>query len=347
MDHVPSPAGVTELQEYEVLHLVKPEHEFEDQDFEQFPAIKDFVLSRNEGEKEVCLKPIEPDKFVSFEDVASFFQSWLYFGLLRSTAKALILPTSCQELIQENADGIKVVSSQVLPEMIWRFASFELDNPEDKALFNARRAGLLTLQANLATAQAIVSAAQTRGNKVFTNMHLESAQWEIANKMLMSVYCLLELLHGVLRINHVPAMVPFRTNAWLEMKLAKTGWCQNAIALKNHMLRSPASMIYLSKLAPPYLDGHEGCTQQKCQRSNIRASSYVRQHSEKCDQTTCVDVIFEDEPENTERARHISGVVERGHIPVVIADLRNADRFQVMSSSEVPCYVAISHVWSE
>lgn len=176
MDHVPSPAGVTDLQGYEVFHLVKPEHEFEDQDFAQFPAIKGFVFSRNEGEKEAYLKPIEPNKFVSFEDVASIFQSWLYFGLLRSTAKALILPTSCQGLIQENVDGIKVVSSQALPEMIWRFASFELDNPEDKALFNARRAGLLTLQANLATAQVVVSAAQARENKVFTNMHLEFAQ---------------------------------------------------------------------------------------------------------------------------------------------------------------------------
>ena len=347
MDHIPLPLGA-HSEDDEVPYLVKTEHRYDGQGFEGFLARKGFTICREYGESTTYVGRLQSDGDVSFDHAASLIQSWLYFGILQETAKALHFSISFDNFVKTKANGAKIINSQALTGVISQFALFELDQVEDQALFEARRAGLLILQANLAIAQPVFSDSEARETKLFTNHQLVHDQWQQGSKILLSICCLAELLHAVLKVNHVPAMVPCHSQLYLDQRMEKSGWCQNAIALKKELLTSPACIYFLSRLTPPYPDGHVGCTPQRCERSNIKSESYIRQHSDNCVRASCVDVIAEDTPGDEVRHCRISTLVDQGYTPVVNLDFgKEGPIIQVHPSTNVPRYVAISHVWSE
>ena len=129
--------------------------------------------------------------------------------------------------------------------------------------------------------------------------------------------------------------------------MKKSGWCQNCHSTQKRAADlAPTCVCFLSHLTPPHPMGHSGCTPQRCQRSNIEDSSYVRQHSPSCERARCVEVIAEDSPAIAKRQRRISSLLDLGHTPVVNLHFsKEGPIIQINASTSVPRYVAISHVW--
>jgi hypothetical protein len=100
----------------------------------------------------------------------------------------------------------------------------------------------LKLQQNLSAVQKVYFSAENLLNSLDTERASaeEVRIWEKASLVLLSLSCLAEYLHGVLKINHIPAMKPFGSQDFLQRRLRASGWCVQEIALMKARLRSPS-----------------------------------------------------------------------------------------------------------
>jgi hypothetical protein len=345
MDHIPHPLHPTRHHD-EVPYQVRDLHRYDAAGFGGFPAHHGFTISLRPGP--YLKKSDGNEEDVSFEDACSLIQAWLYFGLLEATAKDLEMPFSSELFIRSGDEGVRWVNSHSLPHVIGQFALFELDEPLNKPLFEARRAGLISLQDNLSIVQSFILHCESRDRAVFAQDGLNDEQAEVACKILLSITCLAENLNNVLKVNHIPAINPYGSQFLPRKRLEQSGWCQNAVAHFESQLTSPACLYFLGNMAPATVDGHVGCTPARCGRANLDESLYIREHAAACERNQCIDVVLEDCLDSPENDRAVSRLVNLQKIPVVT--LRTGQKnplIRVVASTDCSQYVAISHVWSE
>ena len=294
---------------------------------------------------------------VAFEDACSFLQSWLFFGLLESTGTGLLNPVDVDVFVKGGAEGERYISTAALPEVILRWALIELDDPYDRETFYAYRFGLLALRDQLGMLTSVKLHCEDRGRAMFHDVELDDAQFDIASKVLQSIYCLAETLNTLLMLNGINAPMPVGMTPSTRERMKHSGYCSAAIAHIETSINSPSCLYFISNIKSAWLEGHGGCSSSICNRSTLDDDSYIRAHTADCDPEHCDDICVEDFRAQAEDERPVSRILQDNEIPVMSVDcttpsatirvLSTSNKTVDVESKSVIPYVAISHVWSE
>ncbi|MCJ1293247.1 hypothetical protein MMC34_004801 [Xylographa carneopallida] len=260
------------------------------------------------------------------DELESFFQTWLFFGLIHEILGGLCISDNFIQLSKDTRD--KFVSTSKLSALIETWVAHVLDGRPSttyehvaeclRVVFATLRAAGLTFDQRLKLS--IVS----------TGEIFEYA----ANKAYQ--------IENLVTDNRCPAgwVSLIDKSSWTATMRA-AGWCPSQISLVEGGAIAAQSLYYFSSLSQPANPGRHGsCTEIKCTAYQNNLEEYATQHyTSDCEcEELSVDVTATDP------------VLVDGRLPLlrivpsqVLAELR----LEVVPSEPSSRYVALSHVWAD
>ncbi len=258
------------------------------------------------------------------EELESFFQTWLFFGLVHEILGDLCSPQDFIRASQEVPD--KVMSTSNLISIIETWIS-KVINGDIVATYD-----------HLAECLRVTFAALLAVNPAFD----QRIQLSIAS----TGEVLESAVNKAFRIGVMDNKCPVAWSKlideapWTESMRA-AGWCPSQMFILCQGALSIQSLYYITALRQPESPSrHQSCSKQKCTAYQNNRERYTTQHC--IDDCKCADLSV-----NTGA---LEDTLMKGQIPLLrvikgqsIADLR----LEILSSQPDSQYVALSHVWAD
>ena len=266
-------------------------------------------------------------------DLESFFQTWLFFGLLAELLAGLFSHDSF--VSKSERDGSPIISTKQLQSLTeQRFESVRtLDKPAQKKIYvHAVRCIDLTTRILPVAASDFDCAVR---NSIASVTELLGSAVDKAHKGTFS--------------DAVSCKRPFTHNFYSEeMKVAMVAanWCPNDITRLTDKFTSTQLLYFLSKMKkPPSVASHRDCTTKCCLAHPVSLSQHRTRHCEACsNENTCADISIDHRP--------VVNILRSGALPLLrITSQKNEPNRVTLelcsSGTDTAHYVAISHVWAD
>ncbi len=266
-------------------------------------------------------------------DLESFFQTWLFFGLLAELLAGLY---SREKFVSKSErDGSPIISTKQLQSLTEQRFEFvrTLDKPAQKKIYvhavqcidlTTRILPVAAPDFDCAVKNSIASVAELLGNAI-----------DKANKGTFS--------------DAVGCKRPFTRNFYSEeMKVAMVAanWCPNDITRLTDKFTSTQLLYFFSKMKkPPNVASHRDCTAKCCLAHPISLSQHRTHHCEACsNESTCADISVDHRP--------VVDILRSGALPLLRITSQENEPNRVTlelcsSGTDSAHYVAISHVWAD
>ncbi|KAF2493286.1 hypothetical protein BU16DRAFT_75751 [Lophium mytilinum] len=311
-------------------------------------------------------------KTANNEQIASFLQTWLYFGLLSETLGEWS-PGLHKRFIAEGKSGQKRLSTQYLEQTVVDWSGLLAEIPlgmswKSRLLLYSRQ--ITRALKKLLRLLGLPMQPDTRREDLEKDLDRFRACLQTTQSLIFhfyrhrkryhdsEVYQLLALMELAMFLtltwnniySHVTGKLPEGllalqngksiTNVFLTKHMRKKNWCPSDIA--RIMGDSPSSTIwYYANMTPPRkkLD-HKGCSEVFCKRTQIDMNeNYQLSHTGPGCNCQLVYADF----------KQLKGILNYGDIPVLKRERDSSidqSKVTALSSSNNP-YVAISHIWAE
>lgn len=322
MDHLPRPRGIKEpLIEIPLMEYIP----YDFLGFESFPLRKGFV-------KDGSFDDSRP-----YSELASFVQSWLYFGLLSEVLEIRVTPECFTAVLAANEPEKALLCSTRLTTLIDDWQKQLRDMGVQRCDEKLRHVGHTIELAIRGSSQCDFNT--TRDSEQYAAVTLSV---KLLVSTLVHVYNSLwpERQFSVQDARLVP--LPSSTStpspaAWLLMRrMSQANWCPQAVrricASYNY-----ATACYLSQLPRLRRADHSACTDSNCLAYNTNEQVYEPKHTTAGCQCSHIAVDIE----------RVVKVIQSGGIPLIRlkpAGLGKLD-ISVSASSDRKAYEVISHVW--
>ena len=268
-----------------------------------------------------------------FPTPTSFFQTWLFFGLI---AEVLGDHFNHESFVSKSEyDGSLILSTKELVSLTaQRFESVTaLDKPTQKSIY-------------LGAAQCVD----------LTLMTLLSATSDFNCAVKNSIASVAELLGSAVDRAHlglfpdaVRCKTPFTANFYSnEMKTAMiaANWCPSDITRVTDKFTSTQSLYFFSKMKKPEsVANHRACTTNHCLAYSTSLPQHKTRHCMSCtNESACEDITI--------NIRLLDDILRSGALPLLQITSKDNEPSKVTvellsSKIENARYVAISHVWAD
>lgn len=260
------------------------------------------------------------------DELESFFQTWLFFGLLHEILGDLCSPQDFIRAAQEAPDKVISTSSLVSVTEAW--------------ISRVINGELVTTYEHLAECLRVTHAALRAVNQAFD----QRIKVSIASTGELLAFAVNKAFHieNMARDNKCPAswLSLIGEVPWTEIMRA-AGWCPSQISILCQGALFIQSLYYFTALRQPESPSrHQSCFKQKCVAYQNNLEKYTTQHSSsvcKCEELSVDDGAVED-------------VLLKGQIPLLriipgqsLSDLS----LEIIPSQTGSQYVALSHVWAD
>ena len=251
-------------------------------------------------------------KSLDGEGVLKLVQNWLFFGVL---VEVLGLPPDLSRFKQENDEGRSVVYTKGLPRMCNEFRAQVPAWLEDEDRGRVRR---------------IITEAQEIVDKLCA-----MNTWTLdRQKVVLSIILLFNLVRDFWDLEFASSLKGYLE--FLESRMIDDGWCKTDIERFRYGLE-PEKVYFLSMMDPPSpAADHRLCKGHRCSLNQMDWSKYKTKHThEACN---CAHVAASQD--------EMYSILRSDEIPLLLWSSETAT-LKIVSSSQYPKYVAISHVWSD
>jgi hypothetical protein len=268
------------------------------------------------------------------EDVESFLQTWLVFGLICETCRLTKIAFQQKDFLRNDSEGRSYVTMRALLDYIPRWeAAFQSLAVEE---------AVCILEALEACVKVVATFAYRHIYKtgIFAQRCFVSPEVGLLIQVVGRIS-----QHMITGVRREKDALPAPTYYWWPMKLIESrfvarGWCP--FAAEKFQQKFPIDTQYFASLLPLSMTGatHRSCTGMACAINNIKDRTYVTRHqSEACDCTFInvdIDAMCDilDGPGNEVPLLSFQNVVGA-----------NAISPKVKPAGDMCSYVAISHVW--
>ena len=267
-------------------------------------------------------------------DLESFFQTWLFFGLLAELLAELFNHASF--VSESDRDRSRVISTKRLQSLTEQRLDWvrTLDKPRQKEIYlHAIQCIDLTLKIlpvaaadfNRTVKNSIVSVAELVGNAI-DKAHLGTFPDGTRCRRPSNRYFYSEEINA--------AMVA-------------ANWCPNDIKRLTDKFTSTQLLYFFSRMKkPPTVADHRDCNAESCLAHSICLSQHRTRHCEACtDESTCQDVFIDD-------YWRVVEILRSGKLPLLRITSQENEPSKVTielssSGTDTAQYVAISHVWAD
>ena len=279
--------------------------------------------------------------------VETFFQTWLYFGLLICTFRTVGIPVNTADFIRTCSKGNKIITTQRLPQYLqrWRDQYRSAKVGEDRDTKNEHWPNILKM----------LQKAHDYADRYCNDYSQRFAQLAsvpnpgsrpISPQVSLSIIALGQAITSaatnIYNISQSSLQMPWGTSSLLRQRLHDIGWCTKDISILSDPRETPIdAQYYLSTV--PYSRAsidHVRCTKSVCSGEQVHTDHYITQHVNKACQCASLEID-----------KSSLSILRRGGIPLVsfrTHDLQEAPAIEVMEynsqSSVSDKYVAISHV---
>ena len=260
------------------------------------------------------------------DELESFFQTWLFFGLLHEILGDLCSPQDFIQVSQEASD--KVISTSKLISITETWIS-RVINGETSTTYE-----------HLAECLRVTYAALRAVNPAFD----QRIKLSIASTGELLAFAVNKAFHieDIARDNKCPS-------SWLSLidevpwteSMRAAGWCPSQIFILCEGALFIQSLYYFTALRQPDSPSrHQSCSKQKCVAYQNNLEKYTTQHSSS--DCKCEELSVDD--------RAVENVLLKGQIPLLriipgesLSDLS----LEIVPSQTGSQYVALSHVWAD
>ncbi|KAL9071181.1 MAG: hypothetical protein Q9161_004358 [Pseudevernia consocians] len=266
-------------------------------------------------------------------DLESFFQTWLFFGLLAELLAELF--NHDRFMSKSERDGSPVISTkQLQPLTEQRFESLKaLNKPMQKGIY------LHAVQCIDLTTRILPVAAPDFKSAVKTSIaSVVELLGDAIDKAIKGTFS------DAVRCERL-----FTRNFYSEeMKFAMVAanWCPNDITRLTDKFTSTQLLYFFSKMKkPPSIASHRDCTTKFCLVHPISLSQHRTHHRETCNnESTCRDISIDHRP--------VLDILRSGALPLLRISNKENEPSKVTielcnSRTNTAHYVAISHVWAD
>ena len=272
----------------------------------------------------------------TYEETASFLQTWLYFGLVSSV---IPMTVKMNDFLHKTEAGRSIVTSKYLPRYIhsWHERAKECSSEQrlerhttiNKILEHAFRVIMIYCDIS----------AREQENVTPSFAPLES-RWPLSPEIASSIMVLADSL-GMATFSIYE--MPLSYSSWgisqlLVDRMLDAGWCPNVMSI----LRSTGQtqpLYYASTLGSPRIrKDHTLCSRYICAADQINSETYATKH-----RTEACPCSFVEAP-----VTQIAEVIERGGLPLVFCKESNGvltlEVYEQRKDTNATAYIAISHV---
>ncbi|KAL8789783.1 MAG: hypothetical protein Q9195_006675 [Heterodermia aff. obscurata] len=277
------------------------------------------------------------------EEITSFLQSWLYFGLLTEIFKLVGVAFDADHFVVVSDSRTTLVTTALLPVLIDQWAGDQLGKHISVQVqyFQAVTAVLQqsTQLANLMLSNGLI----TYGKVLFED-------YPPSRTVVQSILCLVDTFENARKKIWPfwqnfpdPAASSSRTPSLGRLTLpreyfAKNNWCHSAVKLlQGHAwVDNNALMVACQIPRRERSKGHQSCSEVQCNANQVDDETYTCEHCT----TDCECDFLEVDSAN------VANIVLQGGTPrILFNECPGSERGQleVVQDKE---YIAISHVWS-
>lgn len=333
MEHLPPVA-----KPYEPISVPFIAEEYDGGDFAEYPNRRGLDLERlTKGDFQN----------LSSDQVASFLQTWLYFGLIHGI---LGVNFKTEDLVRVDDEGKKWLTTAKLPKCLHEIAYLvkkEKEMPEYTEQYVKTRNGRINKCLRL-------------GLDVWEEFNRLQERFNIPSPMSPEVALGIHIIAITLQVGATeicggsPGEPSYRKVPWevgrhfritrnnfMEQRMVSQGWCPTVVK-QLWTSQNPIGQYYASLLGPPYrkLD-HSDCgfEDTECAAMKKLPLGHIKHEKEDCQ----CDILLVD-------SLKLAEIIEREEIPALRLIEQNGQPFlDVVSSQSEPGfeYTAMSHVWSD
>ena len=265
--------------------------------------------------------------FTSTKEQETIFQAWLFFGLLSAFLRSVY---NARDYIEETDGGTFITTKVLIAKMA-----------EGWQLRGAGASGEEKLQ------QFINAVRCLRLADRLLNSCREDFDWRIR----ISMISVIELFGRTINQAYAdakrdsgriiaPVASPNFPSREIRREMLQAGWCPSEISTISSRFTTLQTLVFLSRLNKTDVTrNHEGCSDQQCRSYQIERTTYQTAHvTENC---TCDPIPVD--------IKAIRTILYTNALPVLeISNFRlKSPSIKIVPSTEIPSFVALSHVWAD
>jgi Heterokaryon incompatibility protein (HET) len=260
----------------------------------------------------------------TLKQVASFWQSWLYFGFMHLV---FYTPIRISDFICLNSRGQQIVTTRCLPQYLIRWSELVSQISEQ-----GRHGYITSLDRNIKSMGAYFAKCAEESSPLPAEVVLSIV---ILHR---TIICFkLHLFPASRDINEWWAQ---KARVLLDSQMYANGWCKSEVFMLHQRLSSFG--IYFSNLLGPRLRNrsHSSCSDKECTTLNIVEDLYKTQHARlgcNCQHLT-VD------------SQTLSSIIRNESVPLIRYSREaeyGASQIEIVTYGRNTSFVAISHVWAD
>ena len=264
------------------------------------------------------------------EEMASFYQSWLYFGLLHEVFSVLGDAYNPWDFVRTTADGRNVISTEKLRSYVlqWEQCDKQLTQEAKQVRGEALRDCFEELKLITERYCNRVSFLYKR------RATIQPTYWPISPEITFSILVLAESLDlASCKILDWNLRNRYGISRLLADCMQKNGWCQNVLTI---LETSGSTQIihYVTTLGKHAGEGkHDKCNTFRCREHDFDEATHVTKHTPDC--SGC----------DFQRPPHaMFEILETGGTPIIRLSEHEGDLRLELAESQMHPYIAISHV---
>jgi hypothetical protein len=266
MEHLPMPKGA-ELSENDIVPYVSST-DYLGVPFLSYPQKKGFHHVMPQPD---CLSfaLYESGHPTPDEKLASFLQTWLFFGMLQEVFGSLYQHGDFVRSCESNEGPIQVLTTAKLPLLLnERF-------PATPAIDDDHTSLIAHLHECMEVAEGASGVVASRLSRKVSFSILTTIETLCST---FNAYLVKDFKFSLAWITSLPR------NYWTE-QMCLNGWCAREAAIASESFNSAQALHYLSKIKKSYKDdSHRNCTQEECKGMQIDLTKYEPRHCDRrCD----------------------------------------------------------------
>jgi hypothetical protein len=264
------------------------------------------------------------------EELESFLQSWLFFGLLTEVLPEL----NPDDFIRKSPLGESYITTEPLENYLGKWKENE---KEDSRGRNRR---MVKVELALDEARTLISkycSVDKAGDKSY---------WPIDPLLSLSFMILGETLtHAKAEILGGPGISGWHDDikgGWGNSKevlqrMIDAGWCPHSVRMIQGLMKGHVSgLYYASTFDPPNRKDHRNCSDRKCIAEQADKATYLTKHEE----PNCSCDMIGPNP------KKLAAIIEKGDIPLLTYD-EEKKQVDVSALEYHRRYLTFSHVWAD
>jgi hypothetical protein len=305
----------------------------------------------------------EEEKPRTAAEIETFFQTWLFFGLIIEVFALNDIPVTTQDFLVPNTlktvhrpQKAHVVTTAKLPSLIakWRQTS----SRDNKTLSEAMK--MIDFVGD------IVDHHCAAGKDHRSVHQYGKVLWPVKDEVTTSIIAVASTLRKAARQIHNVMGKEERwpvTNSRILYLRIQRKWCKAdaAMIMEDLDIDGQYYIAAAESHSLESLDSHYACTDHSCE-AKISDGTYVTQHADGCEThddyepepkfVGHLSPDYQKSPASLQDA--VKDVLDAGHLPVLRWDYEQRglatyghERFTYSGEGKTPPYVAISHVWAD